>query len=174
MISPIQLQSIFPLAQKRIGVFLEPLAAAMEEAEIRTPLRQAAFLAQIGHESGELAYTREVSSGEQYEGRADLGNSRPGDGVLFKGRGLLQITGRANYAACGAALELDLLTQPQLLEQPTAACRSAAWFWTAQGLNELADREAFGSITRRINGGYNGLDARLKYWLRARRALAIQ
>jgi putative chitinase len=68
---------------------------------------------------------------------------------------------------------LDLLAEPQLLEQPVGACRSAAWFWVTQGLNDLADQDAFGSITHRINGGYGGLDSRLRYWLRARRALAL-
>lgn len=173
MISPLQLLMIFPLAQPRIGSFIDPLNAAMGGAGIDSSVRQAAFLAQVGHESGELVYTRELSTGAQYEGRADLGNTQPGDGVRFKGRGLLQITGRASYQACGAALGLDLLAQPELLETPVGACRSAVWFWTSHELNVLADDDAFGAITHKINGGYNGMDSRLKYWLRARRALGV-
>jgi putative chitinase len=173
MISPLQLLAIFPLAQQRIGSFVEPLNAAMVAAGISSWARQAAFLAQIGHESGELAYTRELGTGAQYEGRTDLGNTRPGDGVRFKGRGLLQITGRASYLECGAALGLDLLAQPELLETPVGACRSAGWFWLVHDLNALADDDAFGAITHRINGGFNGMDSRLKYWLRARHALAV-
>lgn len=143
----------------------------MEEFEIDTPLRQAAFLAQIAHESGSLKYVRELASGGAYEGRADLGNTEPGDGVLFKGRGLIQITGRANYRDCGQALGLDLLDDPSALEQPENACRSAAWFWYSRKLNDLADRGDFRTITKRINGGYNGYQDRLKYYERAKKVL---
>jgi putative chitinase len=173
MISPLQLLAIFPLAQQRIGNFIDPLNAAMDAAGIDSRARQAAFLAQVGHESAELAYTRELGTGAQYEGRADLGNTQQGDGARFKGRGLLQITGRAGYQSCGSALGLDLLAQPELLETPAGACRSAAWFWLTRELNVLADDDAFGAITHRINGGFNGMDSRLKYWLRARHVLAV-
>jgi putative chitinase len=173
MISHAQLQMILPQAQQRVGSFIDPLNSAMQEADIVSAVRQAAFLAQVAHESAELLYTRELATGEEYEGRADLGNTQPGDGARFKGRGLLQITGRTNYETCGAALGLDLLTQPQLLETPTDACRSAGWFWRTRDLNALADADAFGAITHKINGGFNGIDARLKYWLRARRVLVI-
>ncbi|UQV43382.1 glycoside hydrolase family 19 protein [Janthinobacterium lividum] len=163
---------IMPLAGRRATLFLAPLNAAMAEFDIDTPLRQASFLAQVGHESGQLRYVRELASGAAYEGRADLGNVIAGDGVRFKGRGLLQVTGRANYAACGVALGLDLLAAPQLLEQTTAACRSAGWFWHSRGLNRLADTGDQERLTRRINGGVNGLAERLALYQAARKVLA--
>ncbi|MGX9697009.1 glycoside hydrolase family 19 protein [Janthinobacterium lividum] len=163
---------IMPLAGRRAMLFLAPLNAAMAEFSIDTPQRRASFLAQVGHESGQLRYVRELASGAAYEGRADLGNVIAGDGVRFKGRGLLQVTGRANYAACGVALDLDLLAAPQLLEQTTAACRSAGWFWQSRGLNRLADAGDQERVTRRINGGVNGLAERLALYAAARKVLA--
>ena len=163
---------IMPLAGRRATLFLAPLNAAMAEFSIDTPLRRASFLAQVGHESGQLRYVRELASGAAYEGRADLGNVVAGDGVRFKGRGLLQVTGRANYAACGVALGLDLLAAPQLLEQAAAACRSAGWFWQSRGLNRLADAGDQERLTRRINGGVNGLAERLALYQVARKVLA--
>lgn len=168
-----QLLKIIPYAGPRAGVFLVPITQAMAEFGIDTPLRKSAFLAQVAHESGSLRYTLELDDGEAYEGRADLGNTRPGDGPRYKGRGLIQITGRANYAACSLALYRDprLLTQPELLEAPVAACRSAAWYWRTHGLNELADAEDFRAITRRVNGGLNGYADRLSYYSRGRQVL---
>lgn len=163
---------IMPLAGRRATLFLAPLNAAMAEFGIDTPLRQAAFLAQVGHESGQLRHVRELASGAAYEGRTDLGNVVAGDGVRFKGRGLLQVTGRTNYAACGVALGLDLLAAPQLLEQAAAACRSAGWFWQSRGLNRLADAGDQERVTRRINGGVNGLAERLALYQAARKVLA--
>ncbi len=167
-----QLLKIMPNARNRAALFIDPLNAAMAEFDIDTPARQSSFLAQIGHESGQLLYVRELASGAAYEGRADLGNSQPGDGVRFKGRGLIQITGRANYVACGIALGLDLLARPELLEQPVNACRSAAWFWKTRGLNELADTGDQVRVTRRVNGGTNGLADRLALYAVADRVLA--
>ncbi|MDO8065271.1 MULTISPECIES: glycoside hydrolase family 19 protein [unclassified Janthinobacterium] len=151
---------------------LAPLNAAMLEFGITTPARQASFLPQVGHESGQLRYVRELASGQAYEGRADLGNTQRGDGVRFRGRGLLQVTGRANYAACGKALGLDLLAKPELLEQTVNACRSAGWFWQMKGLNALADAGDQERVTRRINGGVNGLAERLALYAAARKVLA--
>ena len=136
----------------------------------------AAFIAQIGHESGQLQYVREIwgptAAQLRYEGRADLGNTVTGDGSRYRGRGLIQITGRANYAACGEALGIDLINHPELLEQPQYACLSAAWFWAMKGLNTLADAGEFNTVTRRINGGLNGLADRLSLWVKAREVLA--
>jgi putative chitinase len=167
-----QLVKIMPYARKRAGDFLGPLNAAMVEFDINTPARQASFVAQVGHESGQLQYVREIASGDAYEGRKDLGNTQPGDGRRFRGRGLIQITGRANYAACGAALGLGLLSKPELLEQPVNACRSAGWFWKSRGLNELADAGDQVRITKRINGGTNGLADRLALFEVARKVLS--
>ena len=167
-----QLIKIMPYARARAPIFLAPLNAAMAEFGIITPARQASFLAQVGHESGQLRYVLELASGAAYEGRKDLGNTAAGDGVRFKGRGLIQITGRANYAACGAALGLDLIAQPELLEQPVNACRSAGWFWKTRGINELADAGDQVRVTRRINGGTNGLADRLALFAVAQQVLA--
>ena len=171
MITVEQLRSIMPYAGARADTFAAPLNAAMDEFEINTPARQAAFLAQIAHESGSLKYVKELASGGAYEGRTDLGNTEPGDGVFFKGRGLIQITGRSNYRDCGEALFLQLLEQPELLEQPVNACRSAGWFWKSRGLNDLADAGDFRQITRKINGGYNGYADRLAFYQRAQQVL---
>jgi putative chitinase len=172
LVTATQLKHIMPLAGTRVDTFCGPLNAAMAEFDINTPARQAAFIAQIAHESGQLRYVRELASGAEYEGRADLGNTMIGDGIRFRGRGLIQVTGRANYKACGAALHLDLILFPELLEQPMYACRSAAWFWKTRGLNELADAGDQVKITRRINGGTNGLAERLAYFELAKKVIA--
>ena len=168
--------AIYACSLTRAQHFAPHLTAAMARYEIDTPLRQAHFLAQIGHESGRLQHTREIwgptEAQKRYEGRKDLGNTVPGDGFKYRGRGLIQITGRANYAACGEALGLDLINQPELLEQPKNACLSAAWFWATNGLNTLADADKFEAITRRINGGLNGQADRLKLWSKATAVLA--
>ncbi len=161
-----------PYSGKRAEQFADPLNAAMQEFEINTPAREAAFLAQVGHESGSLLYVKELATGGAYEGRRDLGNVEIGDGIKFKGRGLLQITGRSNYGQCGDALGLDLLNEPSLLELTENACRSAAWFWQTHGLNEVADSGDFKKITRIINGGYNGMADRQAFYERAQQVLA--
>lgn len=147
----------------------------MAEFGIDTPARQAAFLAQTGHESGGFIYTREIwgptPAQQRYEGRLDLGNTQLGDGFTYRGRGLIQITGRANYGACSRALGVDFVATPALLEAPAAAANSAAWFWSEHGLNALADSGDFKTITRRINGGVNGWDDRVARWERAKAAL---
>lgn len=169
------LLQILPNSRAKAGFFVSDLDAAMRHRKIIGPKRAAAFLAQIGHESGQLLYVREIwgptETQKRYEGRKDLGNTVAGDGSKYRGRGLIQITGRANYEKCGKALGIDLITHPELLEQPQWACESAAWFWETNGLNELADRDQFNTITRRINGGLNGLDDRLEIWERAKLVL---
>ena len=174
-ITLLQLKKMMPYAaQARVVLFVVPLNVAMQRWGIDTPARQAAFIAQIAHESGSLRYVREIADGAAYEGRKDLGNTQPGDGRRYKGRGLIQITGRANYAECSRALYGDdrLIATPKLLEQPEAACDSAAWFWWSRGLNSLADTGAFRAITLAINGGYNGYEDRLAYFERAQAVLA--
>lgn len=173
MVTLDKLKKIIPYAGPRAGVFLVPLTDAMDEFGIDTPARQAAFLAQIAHESGSLRYVREIASGQAYEGRLDLGNTEPGDGVRYKGRGLIQVTGRANYRTCSRALFGDdrLLQSPELLEETENACRSAAWFWKTHNLNAQADVGAMKAITKAINGGLNGYDERLAFYGRAREVL---
>lgn len=152
--------------------------AAMAEFEIDTPVRQAAFLAQVGHESGGLHWTVEIwgptPAQLRYDGRADLGNVHPGDGFRYRGRGLIQVTGRANYERLGNALGVDLVQSPELLGQPELAARSAGCFWQAHALNVYADSGAFELLTRRINGGLNGLDERKALWTRAKAALGVE
>lgn len=134
----------------------------MEEFEINTIQRKQFFLAQIGHESGQLRYCEEIASGAAYEGRADLGNTEKGDGVKFKGRGLIQITGRNNYFKLSRAFSVNFIVTPEPLKDPKYAVKSACWFWKTNDLNEIADVGDFKKVTKRINGGYNGLDDRLK------------
>lgn len=168
LISRLQLAWIYKEADlKLIDRFLDPINKTLEEFEINTPQRIRMFLAQIGHESGQLRYRRELASGEAYEGRKDLGNTKPGDGVRYKGRGLIQITGRNNYGLVSLALGLPLLEKPELLEEDLNACRSAGWFWYKSNLNALADMGKFETITRRINGGLNGYSDRYKLYQRA-------
>ncbi len=159
---------------KDVNELAEKIARTMANRAIDSPLRQAHFLAQIGHESGELRFREEIASGEAYEGRGDLGNTQPGDGRRFKGRGLIQLTGRANYAEYGRAInrEAELLAKPELVASDPELCVDVAgWFWAKRGLNELADRDELSAITRRINGGLNGLEDRRRLYQRARSLL---
>lgn len=160
----------------RAIAFQPHIDAAMEAFDINTPQRQAAFLAQIGHESGGLRWLTELwgptPAQTRYEGRKDLGNTEPGDGFKFRGRGLIQTTGRANYKTTGTALSLDLLTNPGLLALPENAAMSAGYFWESNGLNALADAGNFERVTRRINGGLNGQADRLSLYAAAQKALA--
>ena len=120
-------------------------------------MRQATFLSQLAHESGRFYYVEEIASGKAYEGRKDLGNVKPGDGVRYKGRGLIQLTGRANYRQLSQELGVDFENNPDLLKSPQYAVQSACWFWQSRNLNEFADVRDIKTITKRINGGYNGL-----------------
>jgi predicted chitinase len=147
------------------------LNEAMADYGITTAARAAAFLAQIAHESVELRYWEEIASGEAYEGRRDLGNTKPGDGKRYKGRGPIQITGRANYRKYGGLLGLDLENNPSLAATTPVGFRIAGEYWDSHGLNELADRQDFVTITKRINGGTNGLASRQKYYEVAKRVL---
>ena len=179
-ITTLQLQQILPSAGQSAGVFVPVLNTAMVRYQIVGSLRMAAFIAQIGHESGQLRYVREMGS-DQYLSKYDtgslakrLGNTpeADGDGQKYRGRGLIQITGRANYAECGEALGLDLVNHPELLEKPQHACMSAAWFWASRGMNTLADAGKFDAITRRINGGQNGAADRQALYAKALKVLA--
>ncbi|ARQ75185.1 glycoside hydrolase family 19 [Pseudomonas fragi] len=200
---PINLQQlllILPNAGPVAGVFVPVLNTAMNRYQIVGPKRIAAFIAQVGHESGQL--TRLVENlnysadalRRNWPSRFDaglasaiarkpeqianiaygnrMGNTAPGDGWKYRGRGLLQITGKNNYRACGEALGLDLIAQPEQLEKPQHACMSAAWFWATNGLNTLADTGKFDAITKRINGGQNGAADRQALYARALKVIA--
>jgi len=150
-------------SEPSINRYAAAMAAKMRDRQITTPLRQAHFLAQVGHESGALRYAEEIASGAAYEGRHDLGNTEPGDGVRFKGRGLIQLTGRANYLRYGQAIGKDLITNDhwkQVAEDPELAVDVACWYWDLHQLNQCADQDDVITITKKINGGLNGLDNR--------------
>lgn len=172
MVTDDELRQIMPncAAAKRAD-YLPFIQQAMQEFQITSYLREAAFLAQLAHESGELRYMEEIASGAAYEGRKDLGNTQPGDGKRYKGRGPIQLTGRANYAEYGQLLGLDLINNPTIAATPQVGFRIAGQFWQNKGLNPLADQQNLKEITRRINGGYNGLDDRTKYYNRAKQVL---
>lgn len=173
MITERQFRAMMPHAGARLDAHWPFIVPALDAAKINTPQRIAAFLAQLAHESGEYRYLEEIADGSAYEGRADLGNTEPGDGVKFKGHGPIQITGRANHAACGAALGIDLINTPRLLTLPEYGTTSACWFWNSRNLSPLADVDWFKAITRGINGGYNGLSDRRMYWDRNRALLGL-
>lgn len=157
--------------EKLVDLYLRYINQAMVEFEINTRLRQAAFVAQIAHETGSFRYMREIwgptAAQQGYEGRADLGNNRLGDGKRFKGRGAIQLTGRANYKKYGELLGLDLESVPELAESSEHCFRIAGGFWKTHGLNELADTGLFKTITKRINGGTNGLPERIDFYEKA-------
>ncbi len=157
----------------QVELLYHPILRTLAEFDLTTPLRQAHFLAQLCHESGSFNYLEELASGEDYEGRDDLGNVQDGDGVRFKGRGLIQITGRANYHDCGLALGQDLIANPTHLADPDLACRSAGWFWNTRYLSAFADRDDVDTITYRINGGYNGYDERVEFLHAAKAVLGV-
>lgn len=176
-----QLLHIMPNARRSAGVFVPAINAAAKRWQFDRPVRMAAFLAQIGHETCQLQFTRELG-GNAYLAKYDTGNlakqlgntpEADGDGQLYRGRGLIQITGRYNYLKCSAALFGDdrLLREPQLLEQPEWAAQSAGWYWWVKELNTLADQGQFNAITRKINGGQNGQKERRALWALAREVL---
>lgn len=142
---------------------------------IDTPARLANFLGQACHETGGFRYLREIwgptAAQKRYEGRGDLGNVQPGDGKRFMGRGIFQTTGRANYTTTGQAIGLDLVGNPALLETPDVAVLSACHFWESRHLSQLADQGAEDQITRRINGGTNGINERRAFVAKAKGVL---
>lgn len=171
MITTNQLAQALQCSVAKANQWVSHINNAMAKFGIDTAIRQAHFLAQIGHESGRLFYIIELASGKAYEGRKDLGNTEVGDGVKYKGRGLIQITGRANYQALSDSLGVDFVKVPQFLEIPENAALSAAWFWHKNNLNELADLDLLTKITRKINGGVNGLEDRRSLLVSAKEAL---
>jgi len=152
--------------------FVKPLLDTCALFQINTPLRVSMFLAQLMHESGEMRYVKELASGEAYDTgnlAKALGNTPEpdGDGQKYKGRGLIQITGKSNYATLSKIFAVDLLANPEMLEFPYYAARSAGWYWNSRKLNDLADKKDLKACTKKINGGFNGLADREKYYLKA-------
>jgi len=174
-ISEKQFRAMMPNAGTRLDAHWPFINSALEEGAINTPKRQAAFLAQLAHESAEYRYMEEIADGRAYEFRTDLGNTPvdDGDGPKFKGHGPIQITGHDNHLACGRALGIDLIANPRLLCLPQYGTRSAVWFWNSRKLSLLADHSWFKTITRRVNGGLNGWADRLSYYNRNRDILGL-
>jgi putative chitinase len=177
MYSQITLKAIMPFASAvNINKYLDGLNKTAQRYQINTPERLRMFIAQLAHESGSLNYVRELASGDAYDtGRLAkaLGNTpeKDGDGRKYKGRGLIQITGTANYRALSQAFKVDFLNQPELLETPEWATLSAGWFWNMRKLNVLADKNDLIGVTKRINGGLNGLEDRRAFWERAKKVI---
>lgn len=182
MITSDQLRRICPLLDADKAAEYTPLLLkACAEAQIDSTLRLAAFLAQIAHECGCFRYREEIwgptKQQLKYEPPSSLaltlGNTEPGDGHRFRGRGWIQITGRENYRKAGAALNLPLEDSPELASEPVNAFRIAAWYWHSRNLNALADAGDMRGITRKINGGLTGLADRLKRYEIARDVLEV-
>jgi putative chitinase len=150
------------------------MQAVLADYAITDPLRIAHFLAQICHESAGLRTTEEFADGSAYEGRADLGNVEPGDGRRFKGRGLLQLTGRSNYKIYGDALGIDLIENPEQAANPLTSLKIACLYWKRRDINPLCDADNLQAVTRRVNGGLNGLDSRAEFLAKAKAALSQQ
>jgi putative chitinase len=192
LITKDQLKAILSNAKdENIDRYLAPLNKALARYSINTPIRIAHFIAQVAQESGSFRYNEEIwpnpaldangvatngSSWQlRYEGRTELGNTHPGDGYRFRGRGLIQLTGRANYAKYGSLLGRDLTTgaNPDLVAQPDLAVDAAGWYWDTRGLNAYADKDDVLSITKRINGGTLGLDSRKAFLAKAKQILGL-
>ena len=173
--TPVQLAKATGARIDRATEWLPVIEAAMLEFGINTQQRQAMFLAQIGHESGGMHYTVEIwgntAAQISYEGRKNLGNTQVGDGFKYRGRGLIQTTGRYNYEATAKALGIDCVNNPDLLAEPENAARSAAWWWQSHNLNKYADADDCRGCTKVINGGYNGLEQRLALYEAAKSVL---
>jgi len=170
-----KLAVVLPRAAKsRIDLYFEPLKMTMVKYGITTPLQMAHFIAQVGHESGSRLYNEEIASGAAYEGRTDLGNTQPGDGVRFKGRGLIQLTGRANYIGFSKYTGVDYVSNPKPVgDDPMLSAEAAGWFWVDRKLPALAERDDVRAVTKRINGGFNGLDDRMQNLFRAKAVLGL-
>eukprot|EP00755_Sulcionema_specki_P029913 Sspe_Gene.93194::Locus_65882_Transcript_1_1_Confidence_1.000_Length_1381::g.93194::m.93194/K03791/K03791; putative chitinase len=165
------------LSETRAGALLHYFNEALSDLLADHPSqtvqchRVAAFIAQLGHESNGLLWFEEIASGEAYEGRCgDLGNCQVGDGRRYKGRGPIQLTGRANYQQASDDLHVDFVGHPESVNMPSGGFRAATWFWMSNNLNRFCTgrEEDFIDLTRAINGGLNGLQDRLDRWNRAR------
>lgn len=167
-----QLKQIYPYSSaKNRLLYLPYFNQYLKEYGISTNIRLWSYFAQIGHESGQLNYPEEIASGKSYESRKDLGNTETGDGIKFKGRGLIQITGRSNYQSISNSFGVDFIKEPELLSTPEWAVKSSLWFWKIKNLNDIADTEDFERLTRRINGGINGLADRKEIFERCKKYL---
>lgn len=176
-----QVRKIMPKApQKRLSEFVESFNKWCDIFNINTKLRAAHYIAQVAHETMELKYLEEIASGAAYDTgpkAVALGNTpeKDGDGQRYKGRGYLQTTGRRNYKryADSEYCNGDLMSHPEWLAQQPGCQKASMFFWMSNGLNRWADADDVRTVSKRINGGYNGLDKRIKYWMKAKSALGI-
>jgi putative chitinase len=171
-LAPLQSGARLARQQEILTGMGDAYAATLDSYQINTPLRIAHFLAQTAEESDGFCTTEEYASGQAYEGRKDLGNVNPGDGVLFKGRGLIQLTGRANYAQVGTKLGLDLVGNPASVNTPITYLLVACVFWQGKNINQPADADDVITVTHLVNGGQNGIDSRKAYLAKAKALLA--
>lgn len=176
MITEQQLTKVMPFGKNRIATYLPWINKCI--AETNMPLNAVRMLiAQLAVESAEFRYVKEIASGEAYDtGKKaeQLGNTpdKDGDGQFYKGRGLIQITGKRNYQLVSEALCIDCVNHPEMLEQPEWAVKSAFWYWQVNNLSRFAidpTDENFKRVTKAINGGYNHLKERMDYWERAKK-----
>jgi putative chitinase len=169
MITREMLKKIAPNSKEEIiGPLVGYLNMYMPKYEVNNYLRVCHFIAQAAHEAASFRTLEEYASGAAYEGRKDLGNTQPGDGIRYKGRGIFQLTGRANYRTIGAKIGKDLENNPKLAETPEISVLTALEYWKSRKLNPLADKDDVLAITKKINGGTNGFEDRKKYLAKAK------
>lgn len=172
MITREMIKAIAPNSKEEvIGPLVGYLNKYMPKYEVNNYLRVCHFLAQAAHEAASFRTLEEYASGAAYEGRKDLGNVQRGDGVRYKGRGIFQLTGRANYRAIGAKIGMDLENNPELAESPEVSVLTALEYWRSRNLNKWADEDNVERITRLINGGLNGFEDRKKYLARCKQVI---
>lgn len=160
-------------AQARIiGAISNIFSSTLDKYNINSRLRIAHFMAQVTHECAGFRTTEEFASGKKYEGRKDLGNTHSGDGERYKGRGLIQLTGKANYQHIGNILGIPLENEPKLAAEPVTSLLIACEYWRQRGINKAADRDDLIATTKLVNGGGNGLDERRRYLVLAKTELA--
>lgn len=177
-----EFKRLIPNNPSLADIYYKPIKDTMDKFNIDTPLRQAHFVAQLLHETGNLKYKQESGNDayfNKYDIRynpkkaKDLGNTQVGDGAKFKGRGLFQLTGRANYKSFGDYIGVDLLKNPELVaNDPKIGSLVAGWFWNRSSLNKKADNDDILSVTRTINGGLNGIEDRVEKLKKAKAVIA--
>lgn len=164
-------------AQRNYGELVDSIQFVIDNYDLSTVNRVAMFVAQCAHETGRFRYVKEIGNDayfQKYEFRKDLGNVQPGDGVKFKGRGFIQITGRYNYTQCANAIGIDIVAHPELAETYAVAAQVAGWYWQVKKLNMWCDANNCKKVTKLINGGYNGLPQRLALYNRMKILLKEQ
>lgn len=172
MLTKEHIKNIAPNAKDEIvGPLVGYLNVYMPKYGVNNYLRVCHFLAQAAHEAASFRTLEEYASGAAYEGRRDLGNTQRGDGVRYKGRGIFQLTGRANYRTIGDKIGMDLENNPELAESPEVSVLTALEYWKSRGLSGWADKDNVAMITKLINGGYNGFEDRKRYLAKAKQVI---